>query len=105
MSTDNKSQFNLLTRKVIEMLVEACPVSVEITAETFSLPEGQYDSSSSSDVFITGFYTPSAEEHLLNSTLKWLADEGFIRETATDQYVATLRTLKLYDAIPSALSE
>jgi hypothetical protein len=104
MSTDTKTQFNLLTRKIIELLVSACPAAIKITGETFELPKGKMEEVSISGLFASGFYSESPEEEFLGSTLRWLQDEGYIRSPASDHYVATLKALTLAGAIPNALS-
>lgn len=102
MSDDNQEQFNVLTRKIIELLVNECPVPVQITAETFELPKGEVQRSSGP--YAMSFYKNTPQEEVLKCALKWLEDENFIREKG-GYYVATLQTLKLYNAVPAALSE
>jgi hypothetical protein len=104
MSTVTKNEFNLLTRRIIDILVSACPAAVKITGETFELPKGKMEDVSFSGLFSSGFYSESPEEEFLGSTLKWLQDEGYIRSIASDHYVATFKTLELANAIPNALS-
>lgn len=105
MSNDNKEQFNILAKKVLEILVEACPVPTKITAETFELPKGEYQKAETSGFLsVSGFYKDSPEEKVLKSVLAWLADEKYIRGEG-DYYVATLQTLKLYNSVPNAISE
>lgn len=100
MST-NKEQFDLLTSKILGMLVDACPAQVELNAEAFDIKTGSYDGSSG---IIGGFYQATPEEQFLAETLNWLVLEGYIRAgNRTDHYVATLQTLKLYNSIPNAL--
>jgi len=103
MSEDNKDQFNLLARKTLEKLVNACPVPVKITAETFELPQGEYERSHGGAITM-GFYKSTPDEDFLNSLLKWLEAENFIREKG-GYYVATLQTLKLYNSVPNAIAE
>lgn len=104
MSTDNKEQFNLLTRRILSLLVDACPAAIKVTAETFELPKGKMEDVNISGIYSTGFYSESPEEEFLGSTLKWLQDEGFVRAISNDYYVATLKTLTLVGAIPNSLS-
>ncbi|MDR6915111.1 hypothetical protein J2X66_001976 [Pseudomonas sp. 3296] len=106
MSDAKKQQFNGLVSKILDTLAAACPVPVEITVETFGLPKGAFDSSPAPSGFIgfVGSYNETPEEELLNSTLGWLAAEGFIRAGEhADHYVATLQTLTLRGEIPNAL--
>lgn len=103
MSADNSARFNELTKQVIDLVVGACPLPVEITADTFSLPKGGVSSAPSG--FAGGFYNPSPEEEMLESTLDWLFAEGFIRKGSTNYYTATLRTLKIYNSVPNAITE
>lgn len=102
MSVDNKEQFNLLTGKILTLLVNACPVPVQITAETFNLPKGEFQKSQGG--FSVGFYSNTPEEAILKDLLKWLEAENFIRERG-GYYVATLQTLKLHNSVPNAISE
>lgn len=104
MSIDNKEQFNLLTRKILNLLISACPVPVEITGKTFELPKGVMEDLTVTGVFSAGFYNESSEEEFLGHTLKWLQDEGFVRAIDSEHYVATLQTLTLAGAVPNALS-
>lgn len=103
MSTDNRERFNELTKQVLDLVVGACPLLVEITADTLNLPKGRI--SSASGGFSGGFYESSPEEEMLDSTLAWLIAEGFIRKGNTDYYTATLRTLKIYISVPKAIAE
>jgi hypothetical protein len=106
MSETNKVQFNALVSKILDVLVAACPVQVEVTVESFGLPKGEFDSSHEPSGFIgfVGSYNETPEEQLLNSTLRWLLAEGFIRVGEhTDHYVATLQTLTLRGEIPNTL--
>lgn len=103
MSTDNSARFNELAKQVIDLVVGACPLPVEITSETLNLPKGGVSSAPSG--FSGGFYDPSPEEEMLDSTLAWLFAEGFIRQSSTNYYTATLRTLKIYNAVPNAITE
>ena len=105
MSEDYTEAFNSCVRDVLKMLVPACPLPLELNVETFDLPKGSYEANSSPSPFIGGFYNQTPEEKLLESTLDWLVAEGFIRKIGDTDYVATLQTLKLYGAIPNALSE
>ncbi|MGY1949459.1 hypothetical protein [Pseudomonas pergaminensis] len=102
MSDDNKAAFNGCAGDVLRLLVLACPLPKAITADTFSLPKGNYTSSGG---FVGGFYNPTPEEELLDSTLEWLVAEGFVRKIGSDSYVATLQTLKIYNAVPNAFSD
>jgi hypothetical protein len=74
--------------------VNTCPVSTEINAATFELPQGEYRE---------GWYNPSPDEEMLESVLVWLVKENFIRGENSN-YVATLQTLKLYGSVPNALA-
>ncbi|UZE21853.1 hypothetical protein LOY67_17555 [Pseudomonas sp. B21-056] len=103
MSVDNKEQFNLLTGKILALLVNACPVPVQITAETFGLPKGEYKAERGGPLLM-GFYDNTPEEEVLKSLLKWLEAENYVREKG-GYYVATLQTLKLYNSVPNAISE
>ncbi|WP_236409242.1 hypothetical protein, partial [Pseudomonas gessardii] len=89
---------------ILNLLIDSCPLQVEITVETLNLPKGDYEKSPPSSGLILGFYNQTPEEEVLNSTLEWLIAEGYIRAGARDHYVATLQTLKLYGSVPSALS-
>ncbi|HEX4549809.1 hypothetical protein [Pseudomonas sp.] len=101
MSTDNREQFNVLTGKILRMLVNACPAQVELNAEAFDLETGSYDIPSG---VIGGFYEATPQEQFLADTLRWLIAEGLIRDGEhTDHYVATFRSLELYGSIPNAL--
>lgn len=100
MSDSKQEQFNLLTRKIIELLINECPVAVNITADTFELPKGEFKASG-----MIGFHQNSPEEEVLKSTLKWLEAESFIRSEQSGYYVATFKTLKLYNSVPAAISE
>ncbi|MGH8350850.1 MAG: hypothetical protein ACRES5_30440 [Pseudomonas sp.] len=105
MSNVNKEQFNLLAKKILEILVDACPLPAKITAETLELPKGEYQEGQSSGfISISGSYKSSPEEKMLKSLLKWLVEERFIRAEG-DYYVATLQTLKLYNSVPNAIAE
>jgi hypothetical protein len=104
MSDDNKELFNLLARKTLELLVDVCPVPVKITAETFELPKGERQTSENGFLGTTTFYKKSQDEQVLSSLLQWLEAENFIREKG-GYYVATLQTLKLYNAAPNAITE
>ncbi|OXS19868.1 hypothetical protein CGU37_22375 [Pseudomonas fluorescens] len=103
MSADNSARFNELAKQIIDLVVGACPLPVEINAETLNLPKGGISSAPSG--FSGGFYNPSPEEEMLDSTLAWLFAEGFIRKDNTDYYTATLRTLKIYNSVPNAIAE
>ncbi|MDN3224169.1 hypothetical protein [Pseudomonas nunensis] len=106
MSDKNSADFNGLVSKILDLLVAACPVPLEITVETFGLPKGVYEKSEPSGFLgFAGSYNETPEEALLQSTLLWLTAEGFIRLGDADHYVATLQTLKLRGAIPNTLSE
>lgn len=102
MSADNSARFNELAKQVMDLVVGACPLPVEITAETLNLAKGGFTSSGG---FTGGFYDPSPEEEMLESTLAWLFAEGFIRKANTDYFIATLQTLKLYGSVPNAIGE
>lgn len=102
MSEDNRARFNELSKQVIDLLIGTCPLPLKITVETFNLPKGGVSSAPSG--MANGFYTPSPEEDMLDSTLAWLVAEGFVRESGTNHYVATLQTLKLYGSVPNAVS-
>lgn len=104
MSDDNKEQFNFLARKTLEILVNACPVPVKITAETFDLPKGENQTSENGFLGKSTFYKSSPDEHVLKSLLQWLEAENYIREKG-GYYVATLQTLKLCNAVPNAIAE
>jgi len=104
MSDDNKELFNLLAKKTLELLVNACPVPVKITSETFELPKGEHNTSENAFLGTATYYKKSADEQVLSSLLQWLAAENYVREKG-GYYVATLQTLKLYNAIPNAIAE
>ncbi len=103
MSADNSARFNELSKQVIDLVVGSCPLPLEIKAETLNLPRGSVSSAPSG--FSGGFYNPSPEEEMLDSTLEWLSAEGFIRKCSTNYYTATLRTLKIYNSVPNAITE
>lgn len=106
MSDNSNAEFNGLVSNILDVLVAACPLPVDITVETFGLPKGAYDKSEPSVYAGYGSsYNGTPEEALLQSTLMWLTEEGFIRLGAHDHYVATLQTLKLRGAIPKAIGE
>lgn len=102
MST-NREQFNATSRRILSDLVEACPLTVAITAETYGLPKGE-NVSDGEGIYASTYYRESNEEEMLNHTLKWLCDEGFARLENPDRYVATLQALKLCGSIPNALA-
>ncbi|MFL1515306.1 hypothetical protein [Pseudomonas prosekii] len=105
MSEASAVEFNELVSKILDLAVTGCPVSVEITTETFELPKGDYEKSQPTGIFgALGFYNATPEEVLLNSTLQWLVAEGFLRTGEDNFYVATLQTLKLRGAVPNTLS-
>ena len=106
MSNDNKAQFNILAKKVLETLVNACPMPVKITAEILELPKGELKNDESTGG-LTQSYTSSPEEELLNNLLVWFEEEKYIRRAGdtNDNYVATLQTLKLCNAVPNAIAE
>ena len=104
MSNDHEFSFSGLVRTILNLLIESCPLQVEITVEKLNFPKGNYEKSPASSGFIIGFYNQTPEEEVLNSTLEWLVAEGYIRAGARDHYIATLQALKLYGAVPSALS-
>lgn len=104
MSDDNREQFNFLARKTLELLVNACPVPMKITAETFELPKGERKTADSGFFGTTTIYKKSPDEQVLSGLLKWLVAENYIRENG-GYYVATLQTLKLYNAVPNSISE
>lgn len=104
MSDDNKELFNLLARKTLELLVNACPVPVKISAETFELPKGERKTTDSGFLGTSTYYIKSIDEQVLSSLLQWLTAENFVREKG-GYYVATLQTLKLYNAVPNAIAE
>ncbi|PIF52742.1 hypothetical protein CLU80_5225 [Pseudomonas sp. 29] len=102
MSAENAEQFNLLTRDILRILIDACPTQVELNAEKFKLEKGSFETPSG---FIGGFYKSTPQEKFLTDTLQWLTAEGYIRAgDHRDYYVATLQTLKLYGSVPNALS-
>lgn len=92
--SDNREQFNGLVGKILALLVNNCPVSTEINAATFDLPQGGYRE---------GWYNQSPDEEMLESVLVWLVKENFIRGE-NSHYVATLQTLKLYGSVPNAIA-
>lgn len=96
MSADNSARFNELVKQVMDLVFGACPLPVEITAETLNLAKGGFSG---------GFYDPSPEEEMLESTLAWLFAEGFIRKANTDYFIATFQTLKMYGSVPNAIAE
>jgi hypothetical protein len=104
MSDDNKERFNVLAGKTLALLVGACPVPIKITAETFELPKGERKTAENGFLGTTSFYKKSPDEQVLSSLLQWLEAENYIREKG-GYYVATLQTLKLYNAVPNAISE
>ncbi|MCX2546582.1 hypothetical protein [Pseudomonas sp. COW5] len=104
MSTDNRDQFNLMVLRILTDLVAACPSPVAITAKTYNLPEGE-DVSEGEGIYAQTHYRQSQEEQLLSNTLKWLREEGFVRLDNAYGYVATIEALKLWNAVPKALSE
>lgn len=106
MDDDNKAIFDKFARKVLELLVKACPLHMEITVETFNWPRGEYEKSSDSSgsMMVAGSYRQSPEEEFLEGTLKWLVEEGLIRKRGSQHYVATLRALELYESVPKSIS-
>lgn len=108
MSHDHKAQFNILVARLLELLVNACPTPVELTAKTLGLEVGSYEKSEGriAGIGFFGTYTHTEEERFLEDCLVWLVAEQFIRPAASDgHYVATLRALKLYEAVPGTLAE
>jgi hypothetical protein len=94
MSQSNREQFNLIARKVMVLLIESCPEYRPISAEDVGGTSSVYDE-------LKGINQPSASEAFLAATLEWLEEEGFIR--GKNQYVATLKGLALYGAVPNSL--
>lgn len=96
MSVDNKEEFNVLVGKILRMVVNACPAQVRLNTEVFDMKAGSHDGQ---------YYEASPQEQFLDDTLRWLVSEGYIRgEANNDCYIATFHALKVYGAIPSALS-
>lgn len=93
MSLTKMERFNQLCRKVIEKLIQECPVSVRLTAETFGMEKGE---------LLRGQYNESEDEYFLKHTLTWLAEEGFIRGKG-EYYVITLMGLERYHSVPKNL--
>lgn len=88
----NIERFNALVGPIMERLVEACPVSIQLSPEDFGLQSGQW---------LDGGYTLSDDEIILNSTLNWLSAEGFIR--GGQEFVITYKGLELYGRVPNRL--
>ncbi|RON96511.1 hypothetical protein BK672_08070 [Pseudomonas fluorescens] len=99
MSTDDKKHFDALVDRILTSVVEACPAQVDLGSKT-SVIETAFNVE---DV-AKGVEAAEFKKNHLEDTLQWLVAEGFIRAgSSTDHYVATLQSLKLYDAIPSTL--
>lgn len=94
MEQSNLERFNGLAKQILERLIDACPIAVELKVSTFGLQEGRPSS---------GFWEYSSDEILLNQSIKWLESEGYIRAVGGD-YVATLATLKHFQRVPNVLS-
>lgn len=92
---NNLERFNKLTKEILDRLVEACPVPLELKTEDFGLEPGKFESS--------GMYSYSGDENFLSSTIKWLEAEGYIRSVG-GSHTATLETLRHVGRIPNALS-
>lgn len=88
----NIERFNVLIGLIMERLIEACPVPMELSAEDFGLQTGKW---------VELHYSLSGDETFLNLALQWLASEGFIRGERA--FVVTLKGLELYGRVPSRL--
>ncbi|CAI8988849.1 hypothetical protein [Pseudomonas chlororaphis] len=106
MSSDNREQFHDLTRKILELLVAACPMPVKINADTFGFPKGSFNETQANGfIAFSGSYIETPEEEFLDRTLQWLTAEGFIRAGESEHYVATLQTLKRFNSVPNTIRE
>lgn len=100
MAETKKIEFTNLVNIVLDTLVCSCPLPLTLTVETFNLPKGSYEVNLHPTPYIGGHYNQTPEEKYLESTLEWLLAEGFIRKLDTNEYVATLKTLQLYEWSP-----
>jgi hypothetical protein len=102
MSTDYKKQFNALVGKILKRVVDACPAHVDLSAKVFGIDADKLDATQ----VAKDLEKAKLQKKFLEDTLQWLVAEGFIRAgNSTDHYVATLHSLKLYDAIPNTLKK
>jgi hypothetical protein len=88
----NIERFNLLVGQIMDKLIEACPVPMGFSAEDLGLRAGKWSELD---------YLPSDDETFLDSALKWLAAEGFIR--GENEFVISLKGLELYGRVPNRL--
>ncbi|WP_433886063.1 hypothetical protein [Pseudomonas vranovensis] len=95
MGQSNLEQFNGLAKQILERLIEACPVAIELNVQDFGLQEGSPAGN--------GFWASSSDETFLNHSIKWLESEGYIRAVG-GAYVATLVTLNHFQRVPNVLS-
>lgn len=96
MSEPTATQFNVTIRKIMEVLVESCPVPKAISAEALGLESGTSES--------PGRYTLSADEVFVRHCINWLANEHFVL-VFRDEVVATLKGLEAFGTAPACLTE
>lgn len=106
MSDDNRTQFNDITRKVLELLTRSCPVPTRVDAAALGLPEGEWNQEERGAFTVSNrTYKRTPEEVFLNLSLQWLEAEGYVRSGGgREHYVATMKLLTLYNQVPNALS-
>jgi len=96
-------EFNLVALKIFEHLYEAFPEPIDVKSDSFNLEIISDDSTAEEDGF--------NERVIAESTLKWLATEGFLRyETSSFGGVfhnvqLTLKGLTILGSVPASLSQ
>lgn len=105
MSEDNRAQFNNLTRKILDLLILACPAPVRLDAKALGLPEGAFvEGEANAFSGVNRSYKTTPEEVFLKHCLIWLEHEGLIKASGErERFVATMKSLALYGQLPSAL--
>jgi 6,7-dimethyl-8-ribityllumazine synthase len=102
MSTDDKKHFDALVGKILQRVVDACPAQSELSAQAFGIDTDKLDAAD----IAKSFEIAQSKKRLLRDTVQWLVAEGFIRAgSSADHYVATLQSLKLYNAQPNVLKK
>jgi hypothetical protein len=93
MSESNAARFNETIKKILELLVESCPVPRFVRADDLGMKPGKTGEHNQ--------YFPSDDDRYLGVCLRWLADEGLIR--GEPNHAITLAGLDLFDALPECL--
>lgn len=95
MEQSNLDRFNGLAKQILEKLIEACPVGIDLKVTDFGLQAGGTGRD--------GFYSASSDEIFFDQSIQWLVTEGYARSVG-GSYVATLATLDHFNRRPNVLT-